>query len=970
MAELMQTDKGKFLYRALMVLCWLAMIIFACHASTHMVGAGDTWVAMACGRHFLNHGVDTVEPFSANSHKAGPTEEEIETWPGWAQWITKKVGLKTVRYWHPTGWVNQNWLTHVIFYWLTHESPFADADTLSFNTLVYWKFAIYIITVICVYYMGRILGAHPPLAAAFACFAMFIGRSFFDIRPAGFSNLLVAVFMLILILTTYRNILYIWLIVPVIVFWCNVHGGYLYAFIMLVPFVALNLVTSISKKRFVSIGLKGVYHTVAAGFVAFIAMLIFNPFHLTNLTHTFEVSVSEHAEGWRTVNEWHPAFEWTNPVGTSFPFLVLYILSMGMLAFWLFSRFLKPKFLRAPRNELEAQRRRFTKLSKIFIWAAAIFICWVTFISFSFLNWTLPGPDGRIGTDDDILDIASLFICAVFVVILLLSIYKSTHFIYLFVPLTLLAMWSAHAKLGYAGRYFYPFVLLPAYVVTHILFSLLSKTIKIKPENIIFPAITAVVALLLMVAIFNPFKFGSLFVVDSKSYQPVDKESEADVYQLPKIDLALITIAALTIYMAVRSRRFIPIAAIATCPVLAVFIDQIVRTISAACSFHGLLSFNASQNQTSRKQNRLVIPPMPYILQAFFTLIALALVVGLGMAWTLKFKRVYLNPWPTDPVLSSAFMRMTASDAKPFWALKFINDNKLEGKMFNYWTEGGFIGYGQDPDPKTGKTRLQLFMDGRAQAAYMYRVYTRWSDIMFGGPHVQSIKFRKAAFTPDDYRKVGRWLDEQLTKYKVWVVLMPANQFDTPFVRSLSSHPDWRTIFYNNKQKVFVDIKTPQARKLFGGIFNGETVYPDEFSRNLIMAQESFAKRQGEKGLAYALKAFELNRSQAPIHKIVYDARRYRELIPRINKFCKDYVDEFDKNKYDWVKKDGYHHRIVAVLIATDYLQKLAGRQAKLAKQQGNIELAEQHTKLAQEFAAKHREYRKERNELIKTKRW
>jgi hypothetical protein len=33
----------------------------------------------------------------------------------WAQWITDKVGLETVKYWHPTGWVNQNWLTHVIF---------------------------------------------------------------------------------------------------------------------------------------------------------------------------------------------------------------------------------------------------------------------------------------------------------------------------------------------------------------------------------------------------------------------------------------------------------------------------------------------------------------------------------------------------------------------------------------------------------------------------------------------------------------------------------------------------------------------------------------------------------------------------------------------------------------------------------------------------------------------------------------
>ena len=76
-----------------MIIGWLAMLIFALHACTHMVGAGDTWVALASGRHFINHGVNTVEPFSANSHKAGPTEEDINTWPGWAQWITKKAGL-------------------------------------------------------------------------------------------------------------------------------------------------------------------------------------------------------------------------------------------------------------------------------------------------------------------------------------------------------------------------------------------------------------------------------------------------------------------------------------------------------------------------------------------------------------------------------------------------------------------------------------------------------------------------------------------------------------------------------------------------------------------------------------------------------------------------------------------------------------------------------------------------------------
>ncbi|MCJ7675989.1 MAG: hypothetical protein MUO33_12685, partial [Sedimentisphaerales bacterium] len=156
----------------LVFLAWLAMLIFAIHACTHMVAAGDTWVAMACGRHFVNHGVDTVEPFSANSHKPGPTPEEIKTWPKWVQWITDKVGLETVKKWHPTGWVNQNWLTHVIFYWLT--TTLGSEQQPYFNALVYWKFTIYILTIICVFYTGRLLGANPFLSAAFACFALFV----------------------------------------------------------------------------------------------------------------------------------------------------------------------------------------------------------------------------------------------------------------------------------------------------------------------------------------------------------------------------------------------------------------------------------------------------------------------------------------------------------------------------------------------------------------------------------------------------------------------------------------------------------------------------------------------------------------------------------------------------------------------------------------------------------------------------
>ena len=87
------------------------------------------------------------------------------------------------------------------------------------------------------------------------------------------------------------------------------------------------------------------------------------------------------------------------------------------------------------------------------------------------------------------------------------------------------------------------------------------------------------------------------------------------------------------------------------------------RTISAARNFH--------------KQEHLVVSPMPYNLQLFFTSVGAVAVLAFGTWWGLKFKRIYLDPWPNDPKLNSVFMRMTASDVKPFYACNFIKENKL-----------------------------------------------------------------------------------------------------------------------------------------------------------------------------------------------------------------------------------------------------------------------------------------------------
>ena len=128
---------------------------------------------------------------------------------------------------------------------------------------------------------------------------------------------------------------------------------------------------------------------------------------------------------------------------------------------------------------------------------------------------------------------------------------------------------------------------------------------------------------------------------------------------------------------------------------------------------------------------------------------------------------------------------MTASFMKPFAACKFIRMNKLSGKMMNYWTEGGFIAWGQESDPETGKTALQLFMDGRAQAAYDRQAFDRWSYIWAGGEVGRELLIHQRKPTPEDYKRMGKWLGRTLKARGVWVALVPAKEFNSNFLYSI-----------------------------------------------------------------------------------------------------------------------------------------------------------------------------------------
>lgn len=755
--QLQAPSQGKTLSLAhwLTIVGWVGMIVFAFHASSHMVAAGDTWVAMACGRHFINHGVDTVEPFSANSHKAGPTPEEVKTWPKWAQSLTKAVGLETVQKWHPTGWVNQNWLTHVIFYKLatglgSEEEPFYDA-------LVYWKFALYFLTIFCVYAIARVQKVTPLLAAAFAAFALFVGRSFLDVRPAGYSNLMVAVLVLIFTLAHYRHILWIWLIVPLAVLWCNLHGGYIYVFIMMVPFWGLNLLCLPFKDKVECLGVKGLIHAAGAGVAALIAVILVNPFHLTNLTHTFVISVSEHAERWRAIYEWHPAFEWDNPVGTAKPFLLLFIMV------WLL----------------------------ILAWPVVRLWCHAT------LKETVSNKKAR-------------------------------------------------------GR------------------NRRQKARLMKQ-------------------------------VSGKS---------ADSVALPKLNLALISVALLTIYMAYRSRRFIPIAGAVSCPFVALLIQQIYQSIRSTLRF--------------LECQRLECPPLPQPIQKGALALSAAIILGFGSWAGAKYHRIYLSAWPADAQYHSQFMRMTASFVKPFEACQFIRDNKLRGKMMNYWTEGGAIGFGQTPDPDTGKTPLQLFMDGRAQAAYDRKTFDLWNEIWNAGRPGTAILRKQAQDKPvtrEDYRAAGQYITKALRRRDVWCALVPQGQFDKVFSRSLDHmHTEWALVYQDGKQKLFVDLTSTKGRLLLNGIKSGTTLYPNEFIRNLNLAHFSmlYDKSPGaaNRALAYAIKACQLNPSQVAMQEFWLMAQVSPPLVGKILNFCQAHIQEFEENRAKYAKMHGFQERLGAARIA------------------------------------------------------
>ncbi len=907
------------------VILLLGMLLFAFYGSTHMVAAGDTWVAMACGRHFANHGVDTVEPFSFNSHPAGPSDETLSKagWPEWTHGIIRKV--------HPTGWINQNWLTHLTFYKLA--TWFGEGDNYNFNALVYWKFALYFITVLIVYATGRLIGLTDILAAAAACFALVIGRTFYDIRPAGYSNMLVPALILIMAMAMYKNYRLIWLVVPLVVFWANVHGGYIYAFIMFVPFVGINLLLRLPRRWTLCLGFIGVW----------LVMYIMSHNFITHKYYTMvqdilrrprqDISLLGNNMFWAWILLAAGSLALTIPRKIPAPLFYGYHIVAGVIFFFsLLLRFLPS----TPSNLTDYFEKMYSyfvwssRMSFIFVFiAGSLLICAMALKKQRFLSLPVNGIYHTIG--------AGAVALAAMVIFNPFHLTNLTHTFEISV--------SKHAESWRQVAEWKP------------AFDWMDKLAD-RPNMVgdeeafgVLCVLTLAGLLIWLVAYFLKRQDA----VGTNNKKKPSSESATDTCSWPKIDLALLVIALLTIYMAVRSRRFIAIAGATACPFIFLLfkeafaniprkVNTILSIILVGISIFFILSWNVLfkdfEKLISSWQTRFVVEILVISLigslyflhnkekmpNAFRTAPAYLFTTGiiiLACHWGAEYKRVYLDPWPSDNQYNTVFMRMTASHLKPTEACEFIRHNEISGKVFNYWTEGGAVALGQKPDEKTGHIPLKLFMDGRAQAAYNHDKFKLWQDIFSGGPIAQKARLDNSTLSQQQWGQIGERIDAQLGN-DVWVVLMPSSQEDSTFMRALLKTGHWKTAYQDNIQHLLVNARTPQGEKLIGDVLAGQVWFPSEYSKCLTtfvaITENNLSGRYSEL-YSLAKRAFDIfPYPSATIAMIrLENLPAFRDQV--LNDF-KNYLDDFVAQNELYESENGYLQRLTSADVCAKNLAR------------------------------------------------
>ena len=182
-------------------LAWRISAVALCLASVLWAGSrvrasGDTWIGLAAGRLICERGYFNF-----------PLEDEFG--------FTSQGMV----------WTNQNWLSHVIYWWVyDHWCP---------SALVGLKLAMIALVGLATWRSGLLVTGSQPASLLCACAALLFGAPYFDIRPNTLGLVCLASLYWILLSLKYRRGWVVWLVLPLLTFWGNAHGSFMFGYAMI-----------------------------------------------------------------------------------------------------------------------------------------------------------------------------------------------------------------------------------------------------------------------------------------------------------------------------------------------------------------------------------------------------------------------------------------------------------------------------------------------------------------------------------------------------------------------------------------------------------------------------------------------------------------------------------------------------------------------------------------------------------------
>ena len=141
---------------------------------------------------------------------------------------------------------------------------------------------------------------------------------------------------------------------------------------------------------------------------------------------------------------------------------------------------------------------------------------------------------------------------------------------------------------------------------------------------------------------------------------------------------------------------------------------------------------------------------------------------------------------------------------------------------------------------------------------------------------------------------------------------------DSFFMPALKTTDSWKTAYIDNVQHLLVNIQTPQGQTLINKILDGQTLFPNDYAKNLttfyVIAENKKKNRYSD---LYPLAKGALNLNPSPASaSLLKDLQGPQNSLNDIA----DYLNDFIKNQDRYKSRNGYLQYLRTAVVCADSL--------------------------------------------------